>query len=55
MEKRHTGIDFYKQKDVNRDPNKVNKDFLGAILKTDLLLKAKSGKITLDSQIFDRT
>lgn len=27
-------IDFYKQKDVNRDPNKANEDFLGAILKT---------------------
>lgn len=32
---------FYKQKDVNRDPNKANKDFLGAVLKTDLRLKAK--------------
>lgn len=43
-EKRRTGIDFYKQKDVNRDPNKVNNDFLGDILKTDLGLKAKIRK-----------
>lgn len=43
-EKRRTEIDFYKQKDVNRDPNKVNNDFVGAILKTDLRLKAKIRK-----------
>lgn len=49
-EKRRTEIDFYKQKDVNRDPSKVNNDFLGAILKTDLGLKAE---ITLIHGVFD--